>query len=199
MDLTDRIELRRFVGREFLLWLWFESEIFEATLVTKTHGSFGLWIEGKLVLSDGRESTAIKGSTPGHHREAKESLRRGKLPQLAGLHLSWADHEVTLVLVAETLAISGMRLPTVLDKKTGGARPAGDRDEGALDAQAEGFYERMRLAREVEAILEALYADFLALRLGGAWTDVVSPAILDWTAGEPVDADDYARKARRKR
>ena len=96
---------------------------------------------------------SIKGSVPGHHREAKESLRRGKLPQLAGIHISWADQDVTFVLVAETLAISGMKLPTVLDKKKGppshGA--AGD-DEAALDAEAEAFYERMRLARDVEVV-----------------------------------------------
>ena len=35
MDEFERIELRRFVGRELLLWLWFESEVFEATLETK--------------------------------------------------------------------------------------------------------------------------------------------------------------------
>ena len=55
MDVFERIELRRFVGRELLLWLWFESEVFEATLSTKTHGSFGMWIEGRLVLSAGQE------------------------------------------------------------------------------------------------------------------------------------------------
>jgi hypothetical protein len=51
MQLVDRIEKRRFVGREFLLFLWFESEIFEATLQTRKHGSFGLWLERSLVLS----------------------------------------------------------------------------------------------------------------------------------------------------
>ena len=34
MQLVDRVEKRRFVGREFLLWLWFESEIFETNLGT---------------------------------------------------------------------------------------------------------------------------------------------------------------------
>ena len=41
MQLVDRIEKRRFVGREFVLWLWFESELFDATLSTKEHGEFG--------------------------------------------------------------------------------------------------------------------------------------------------------------
>ncbi len=111
MELTDKIELRRFVGRELLLWLWFESEVFEATLATKAHGSFGLWLEGRLVLDAGRESTVIRGSSPGRHREAKEALLRGKLPSRAGLHLSYGDHEVTVTLRGEELAFSGLVLP----------------------------------------------------------------------------------------
>lgn len=76
MELVDRIEKRRFVGREFLLWLWFESELFEATLATRAHGPFGLWIEKRLVLSAGKESTRITAPFPGRGREAKESTLR---------------------------------------------------------------------------------------------------------------------------
>src|SRR5262249_50757072 len=110
-NLADRIELRRFVGRELLLWLWLESELFEATLSTKEHGSFGLWLSGRLVLNEGRESTVIRGSMPGAHREAKESLLRGKTPDRAGLHLSFGDHECTLTLRGDTLAFAGLVPP----------------------------------------------------------------------------------------
>jgi hypothetical protein len=122
MEVFERIELRRFVGRELLLWLWFESEIFEATLATKAHGSFGLWLEGRLVLSAGQETTTIKGTIPGQHREAKEALLRGKMPDLAALHISWADHEATFTLKAETLAIAGLKLP----RKEPEAAPTGE-------------------------------------------------------------------------
>ena len=57
INMSDRIELRRFVGRELLLWLWLETELFEATLSTKEHGQFGLWLEGRLILNEGKEST----------------------------------------------------------------------------------------------------------------------------------------------
>jgi hypothetical protein len=206
MDTFERIELRRFVGRELLLWIWFESEIFEATLSTKPHGSFGLWLEGRLVLSAGKEVTTIKGTIPGQHREAKEALLRGKMPDLASLHLSWADHEATLTLKAETLGISGLKLP----RKEPDAAPTGEgttapprrapRRRAAPAAAAaelaaseanEELYERMRVTREIEAIVEALYRDFLALRLGPAWSDVVMPALEAWSLGEEVDADAY--------
>lgn len=213
MELADRVELRRFVGRELLLWLWFETEIFDATLETGPHGSFGMWVENGLVLSEGREVTTIKGTLPGNHREAKESLLRGKLPELAGLHLSWAGQDATFVLKAESLAVASLALPTVLGSADaepastvaqvfeGNKRPPPKRrkqsaaQEAAenVDEEHEAFYERMRLAREVEEILEALYADFLALRLGPAWEDTVVPALTAWSRGKDVDDGAYRR------
>lgn len=205
IDMADRIELRRFVGRELLLWLWMESELFEATLSTKEHGQFGLWLEGRLVLNEGKESTMIKGSAPGMNREAKESLLRGKLPERAGLHLSFGDHECTLTLRGETLAFAGLvpprrpkeeeapRLdapPPVRRKKTRGEATPGD-------LAYEVFYDRMHFARDVEALTTALYRDFLAVRLSPVWTSHVAPALEAWVAGEDVDVDRY-RAARDK-
>lgn len=201
MEVFERIELRRFVGRELLLWLWMESEVFEATLTTKAHGSFGLWLEGRLVLSAGQETTTIKGSMPGHHREAKEALLRGKMPDLAALHVSWGGHDATFTLRAETMAIAGLKLP----RKEPEAAPTGEgvtepprrpRKKStpasfANDEAHEDFYERMRVTREIEGIVEALYRDFLALRLGPAWSELVVPALEAWSTGEAVDADDY--------
>ncbi len=210
MDLADRVELRRFVGREHLLWLWFESEVFDATLATAAHGSFGLWVEGRLVLSEGREVTTIRGTLPGNHREAKESLLRGKLPELAGLHLSWAGQDATLVLKAETFAVGSLALPTMLDKADAAPAPSiaeaprrpppkrrrrSVEDEAleAADEEHETFYERMQLTREIEGILEALYADFLALRLGPAWEETVVPALHTWARSEDLDEESYRR------
>jgi hypothetical protein len=201
METFERIELRRFVGRELLLWLWFESEILEATLATKKHGAFGMWLEGRLVLSAGPETTTIKGTMPGQHREAKEALLRGKMPDLASLHLSWGGHDATFTLRAETLAISGLKLPRKEPEPAPAAEgvtepPRRPRKKStaasfAADEAHEDFYERMRVTQEIEGIIEALYRDFLALRLGPAWSELVVPALEAWSTGEEVDADDY--------
>ena len=211
-NMADRIELRRFVGRELLLWLWLETELFDATLYTKEHGQFGLWLEGRLVLDEGQESTIIKGSAPGMNREAKESLLRGKMPDRAGLHLSFGDHECTLTLRGETLAFAGLVAPRKKadpdDAPAQGAPPpidapqvrrkkkAGD-DKAEADLANESFYDRMHFARDVEALTTALYRDFLELRLSPAWDAHVVPALQAWVAGKNVDADRY-RAARDK-
>lgn len=205
INMADRIELRRFVGRELLLWLWMETELFEATLSTKEHGQFGLWLEGRLVLSEGQESTIIKGSAPGMNREAKEALLRGKMPERAGLHLSFGDHESTLTLRGETLAFAGLvpprkpkeEEPLRLDAPKPVRRKKKREETAASDLAYEAFYERMHFARDVERLTTALYRDFLAVRLSPVWESHVVPALEAWVAGEDVDVDRY-RRARGK-
>lgn len=211
MPLVDRIEKRRFVGHEFLLWLWMESEAFEGTLETKEHGAFGLWIERQIVLAAGKpEVTRIKGSYPASTREAKESLLRGKAPELAGVHVSIGGRDASFVLKADRMALSGLRLPTVLGDEEDaapegaprpprGRRKSRSREEEALaesDERHEAFYERMHLTRELEELIEALYRDFLALRLSSAWDSVVLPALRAWVdPSRSLDVEAY-RKAR---
>lgn len=198
MQLVDRIEKRRFVGREFLLFLWFESEIFEATLQTRKHGSFGLWLERSLVLSEGKESTRIIAPQPGAGREAKEALLRGQLPESAGVRVAIHDDETSFVLKADSLALASLKLRTALDKvepnplldELTGKRP-GPRKPAQPSDEYEAFYERMALTQEFEELFETLYRDFLGLRLSARWAELVLPALRRWALSESVDADVY--------
>jgi hypothetical protein len=200
MQLLDKIEARRFVGREFLLWLWFESELFEGTLSTQKHGTFGLWLERKIVLSNGKEVTQIKGAYPASHREAKEALTRGKLPELAGIHVSINDNDSTFMFKADQMALTGLSLTTALEDEgeqlSASLAPAPKRKNKAAarsesDMAHEVFYDRMQRAND----LEALYVDFLALRLSAAWEKTVFPAMTQWAR---EDADDLNAEPYRK-
>jgi hypothetical protein len=194
MQLFDRIERRRFVGRELLLWLWFQSETNESTLTVPGHGEVGLWIARHLVLSEGKESTRIKGALPGTTREAKEALLGGKLPESAGIQLSWKGQDISFSFKAEKLALSALNLPTVLgDEKEEAAllpplpprrRKKAAREEPSDEAH-EAFYERMRLTREVEELIEALYREFLAIRLEKGWSTRTVPRIRKWIEARP--------------
>jgi hypothetical protein len=215
MQLVDRIEKRRFVGREFLLWLWFESEIFDATLATREHGEVGLWLESRLLLSQQKESTRIVAPSPGLGIEAKAALRRGQLPQSAGIRIFYKEAETRLTLNAERLAITGLRLATVLDqeeeaepmdlvaelqgKSRGKSKKQSAEAQAELEAEhdAEVFYERMRLTTEIEEIIVALYRDFLALRLHNVWNQQIMPALKRFAAGEAIDAEAYAAVRRK--
>ncbi len=214
-SLVEQVEKRRFVGRELLLWLWMESELFEATLETKAHGSFGLWLEKKLVLSAGEESTRIAAPLPGAGREAKEALLRGQLPEAAAIRIAWKDDETSLALHGESFAIRGLKLRTVLggseaesmtqndlvDELAGRRRGKPKRkkqseEEAAALAEQAAFEERMVMTRELEDLLATLYRDFLTLRLSPTWSAVVVPTMRAWAAGERVDADAYRAQKR---
>ena len=169
------------------------------------------------------EATRIKGATPAASREAKESLLRGKLPLSAGLHLVLDERESSFTLKAESMSVAGLKLPAVLGPEgdEGPAhslapRPAPRRrakregreeqEERESDLEREAFYERMHLTRDVESLLEALYREFLSLRLSDAWEGACVPMMRAWAAGqEGLDAEDYrdararAVPARRRR
>ncbi|MET0285267.1 MAG: hypothetical protein ABW352_12385 [Polyangiales bacterium] len=198
MQRVDRIEKRRFVGREFLLWLWFESELFDATLSTPEHGPFGLWLEKRLVLSEGKESTRITSPMPGLGREAKEALLRGQLPESAGIRIALREDEQSFVFKAETFAVSGLKLQTVLGKEepnqlleelTGKANKPRPKKEP--EDQHEIFYERMMMTADFEQLVEALYRDFLELRLSAHWAATIAPMMRTWTVGGELDVGAY--------
>ncbi len=213
MQLVDRIEKRRFVGREFVLWLWFEGELFDETLFVQDHGEVGLAIEKEIVLSSGKEVTRIQGKAPARAREAKEALSLGKLPERASFRLVLEEREATFSLKADTLGMASAVLPTTLEEGDEPApgelgaetkrpprrrRSSVEEDaEREADARAEVFYDRIDRLREVESILRSLYRDFLRLRLGPAWESLVVPAMRRWVADQSLDAEGY-REARTK-
>jgi hypothetical protein len=210
MQRVDRIEKRRFVGRELLLLLWMESELFESTLSTDEHGTFGLWLEKKLVLSAGSESTRITAAMPGVGRDAKEALLRGQLPESMGIRIAWKDDETSLALSGEKLGITGLKLSALVEEPS--ENVAGDLVDELLGARKgkpkkkkapveetiddSPFYDRMSQTAELEGLLAALYREFLTLRLSSKWDGVVVPAMTRWAMGKPVDVDAY-RQGRR--
>lgn len=182
-DLLTRIEKNRFAGREFLLWIWFESVLFETNLQPSGEPSCALWLETRMTLSFDKDESLLKTATPGAAAEAREALRQGKLPREARVRLTTGDREYAFLFKADTLSLSGLSIPGELDIKK--------------DELAEVLYERMRLVESLEATLEALYRDYLALRLSDAWAAAVLPALGRFAHDEPVDEDAYTLAKRR--
>jgi hypothetical protein len=176
VDLVDLIEKRRFVGREFLVWLWFESELFESRFDLKGFGPSEIWLEGQITLVQEKEQSRLKGATPSAAPEAHEALRQGKLPTQARVRVARGELEYAFLFNADTLGLSAMKIPGVMKEETD-----------------EQFYERMYLIEELEAQFSVLYGDFLALRLSTAWDSVVAPGIRAWVRSEPVDAVAYQK------
>lgn len=182
MDLLDLIETKRFLGAEFLMWLWFKTECYENLIQTREHGTLELWFDDKLTLEASLAETErndFKGGAPAHSAEAKTALRHGKRVAKAKLGIIKEGREWSLTLKSESLDVSGVKIPALLSRE-----------------EEEQFYERMYLLEELEDILHSLYKEFLTLRLNTVWGDDLLPAMRAWVhSDEPCTPQTYPEQA----
>ena len=177
MDLVNLIEKRRFVGREFLVFLWFESELFDGQIPVDGFGPCELRLENWITLSCDKEQARLKGVMPSAEPEAHQALRQGKLPAQARLRVTVGELEYAFAFQGDTLALAAVKIPSMVK-----------------DEADNHFYERMYLVEELESLVAALYAKFIAIRLSAAWEQQVLPAIQAWVRGEPtMHRDVYAK------
>jgi len=186
MDLVDRIETTRFLGGEFLLWLWFSRDVTGGEIRIKGRGTVIVSLESQIALSDPiaeREKVSIRGVDPFASAEAGEALSTGKLPRKVGLRVVFEQAEWLMTVDSQTLALSGVRLPAISS-------------QGAEEI----FYERMRLLEQIHELVHALYGHFLGVRLSAAWDAEVAPALRSWVqTGELMDEKRFDRlHAKRK-
>ncbi|MFO0550301.1 MAG: hypothetical protein U0271_18045 [Polyangiaceae bacterium] len=197
-DPAELVEMNRFVGREFLLWLWFESELYETNLKPTQGDACALWLENHITLANEAEEARIKSSTPGTAPEAKQALRQGKLPRDTRLKMVLNELEFGWTMKADDLAIAALKVPSEL-KADDNAAAGGQKPSAALRAanNDEALYERMRLVEILEKQLEALFTDFLSVRLHEVWEGTVVPEMRRWARGKSVDEKAYASAKRR--
>jgi hypothetical protein len=160
---------RDFIGNEFLMWLWFNSEgesdtikVADGTLVT-------YMIARTLTLECPRGQTGhetISHEGPSRLPEAKRAIQSGKLPRKLGLTLVRHDYQYELSLHAETLAVGSLKFPGPPEDVTDGR------------AKLEERAERMRHFLET---LDLLYDAFSVVRFGKGWADTL-PRIQKWLA-----------------
>jgi hypothetical protein len=156
---------RDFLGNEFLLWLWYVLDDDSDTIALADGSEVTAMLARSLVLEcplgqTGRQSIASDG--PGRLPEARRAIQAGKLPRKAGLTLVRHDRQYELTLHAESLAVTGAKLPV----------PEAEDERGRLE-------ERVGLLRHLIETLDLLYDAFGRRRLGGDWPRELS-AIQKW-------------------
>jgi hypothetical protein len=168
MDLVDRIETTRFLGSEFLLWLWFSQDALDGLLKLPKLGPVAVTLGTQLMLIDPLkppESVHVRGMDPCGSSEAEQALHQGKLPRKVGLRLTFEDNDWVFTLDATTLGVTGVKLPALLS-----------------EGEEETFHERMRLFEQMHDLVQALYGRFLAVRLSPVWDSDVAPSMRRWLA-----------------
>ena len=163
MKPMELIEQGRFLGEEFLLWLWMRG--------LKDGGTSGLdgdhsacFVDDAVQLvterGDVKELSLRKGN-PAESREAFEALSRGMRPAKAKVRLLSGDMEWTFTLGAAGLEISTLKLP-----------PTQAKDQQGRVA------DRLFLLEEGTAHLERRFQAFLEVRSQDA--DGLEEGLKDW-------------------
>jgi hypothetical protein len=168
MDIINRINSTRYLGREFLTWLWYRSSrqngIFEMT-----DGPLEVWFDAKLTLEaqgDVKESNVVKAENPTETSEAHAALLTGKLVSDARLRLVSGQKQWSVSVKGDSLGLSGIKIPALLSRE--------DDDQ---------LYERFMLIEELEDTIHGLYLQFMEIRTDDeAWRPEVQ-AIRGWVHG----------------
>ena len=169
MDLVDLITEKRFVGQEFLTWLWWKSEERGGSVELAGQGDIIVVFEKHMLLEYGEADYNERLVCSGLQTELKEArtgLRTGKKLEQARLQIIKDEREYNLTLGATFFEFRNVRLP-----KTEAADPASD----TSDAEMEGaVLERIFLFEELVKIVNDLLRMFVQVRISDSWPEEVA-------------------------
>ena len=173
LDVAVSYNRYKFLGHEFLTWLWFVMENQPETIRAADPEAASLDIGNRMVLEKKRnkatETITIKGDQAGLD-EGILALQKGAF--VTELHLIYkaGEHEWRFNIKGESLNFSSLRPP-----QTGAIEKKED-VEGAV-------LEKIYLYEKVFALLNNLYRAFIQLRVSDHWAQETLPAVKKWIAG----------------
>ena len=166
MDLVDLIAEKRFLGQEFLTWLWWKSEERGGTVELPAIGDVTVVFEKHMLLEFGEGESSEKIICSGLQaelQEARTGLQMGKKLEQARIVLGHKSYEYSFTLAAALMEFRNVRLP-----KT----EATESDRSENPEEIEGMIlERIFLFEELIRLVNVIFLKFLELRLSEEWHD----------------------------
>ncbi len=149
MKPLELMEQGRFLGEEFLLWLWMRSMTAGGSSGEDGDGS-GCFVDDSIQLASERgevKEISLRKGNPSECREAFEALSRGMRPARMKLRILSGDLEWVFTLNAVSLDMCTLKLPPSTGK-----------------AQHERLHDRLFLLEEGASHLERRLKRFLQVR-----------------------------------
>lgn len=176
MDLVDLITEKRFLGQEFLTWLWWKSEERGGTVSLEGQGDITVVFEKHMLLEYGEADYNERLVCSGLQTELKEArtgLRTGKKLEQARLQIIKDDMEYNLTLGATFFEYRSVKLPKTAESESGAGT-------NASEAETEGMIlERIYLFEELVKIINDLFRMFLEVRVSAEWPEELVK-VRDW-------------------
>ncbi len=164
----DDVQDHAFLGRELLTWLVWRVAREDATFEDDNgEMTFAFGGRVRLVAAAGDVSDAVlKGRAPAQSIELMAGIGAGRTLREAELRVVRGEREFRFTLVAETLDLKGVKLPSVLK-----------------DESDDRLGDRMALLEELESCIHAAFQTFLRERTRPVWQRTIVPEIRAWLAG----------------
>ncbi|MEA3362911.1 MAG: recombination-associated protein RdgC, partial [Thermodesulfobacteriota bacterium] len=167
-NILEQIEANRWMGIDFLQWLFYRTLNSDSRYQITTSGPllvkqpFTAFLDNRLVMVGGGQEGVQKIVVAGpqdNYLEVKAALRQGKQLEEATIHLQQSEDDAwKLTLKGERFQFGSYRTPMI--------RPDKDpNDDPQAEAEA-AFYTKLTAVEEGEQMFESLLKSFLELRLG---------------------------------
>ena len=180
MDLVDLIAEKRFLGQEFLTWLWWKSEERGGSIELPGEGDITVVFEKHMLLESGEGESSEKIVCTGLQaelQEARTGLQMGKKLEQARVLIGHGNYEYSLTLSGALMEFKNVRLP-----KT----EATENDKGDNPEEVEGMIlERVYLIEEIIRLVNEMFKMFLVIRVSSDWNEELS-RIRSWVEKSAV-------------
>jgi hypothetical protein len=164
MDLVDIISEKKFLGQEFLTWLWYKSEERGGSVFLPGSGDIQLVFEKHMLLESGEGESLEKLICRGLQtelQEARTGLLMGKKLEQARIYLAKGDYEWRLTVGATLFEYRNVSLPRTISPNDEGADPL------AWEAK---ILDRIGMSEEALEIIDELFRIFLQIRTSADWS-----------------------------
>jgi len=172
LDIAVAYNRYKFIGYEFLTWLWFAIERSPGSLQTKNDDAGTISIGNRIVLEnftkDKTESITIKGDDP-NLDAAILSLKNGALVTEINLIYKFDEQEWQFTLKGESFSVTNLKTP-----QRGPVDTLED-TEGAV-------LEKAYLLEQILQYQDFLFKTFIHLRVSPAWKEKIIPELKKWVS-----------------
>jgi hypothetical protein len=177
LDLSAAYNRYRFLGDEFLTWVWFLVETKQETFRSVDPDCTTLEIGSRMVLENRRgksvERISIRGDEAGLE-EGKLALTKGALITELSLVFKTGEHEWSFSIKGESLNVSSLKTP-------GPSQPQSQEEMEVF------LIDRAGQLHKIMLFIQNLYRTFIHARVAGTWTSKAVPSITKWVnSTEPV-------------
>ncbi len=184
-SVLEQIEANRWLGNDFLLWLFYRTLNGDSGYKITVSGPllenqpFTAYIDNRLVLIGGGQEGIQKIVVAGpqdHYLEVKAALGQGKQIEEASIFfVQGEDDGWKLTLKGERFQFGSYKTPMIKPEKDPSDNPE-------AEAQA-AFLTKLASVEEGEQMLNSLLKTFMTLRLGQEWSSEYA-AIQQWINNE---------------